>query len=170
MPEPAADVVLDHHRIAEHRGRAPHDRAEVGAVDDQAHQLAMDARGALEARVGARHETLVDGLRDLDERHLARQLEHGQVDLVGLAAHDVGDRLEVVAALHDHRDRPGVDHPTGQRPLERRVVAQVVRGREQEVARGQVVGEVVDIHPLHPLDLAPEPAADRSSARPSAVS
>ena len=110
--------------------------------------------------VGARHEPLVDRLGDLDEGHLPRQLEHREVDLVRLAAHRVGDRLEVVPAFHHHRDGARLEHPGRKPALKGSVVAEVVGGREQEVSRGEVVGEVVEhLHPLHPLHLAAEAAA-----------
>ena len=46
-------VVLDHDGVPEQRRGPPDDGAEVGPVDHEAHELPVDAGGALEARVGA---------------------------------------------------------------------------------------------------------------------
>ena len=170
----AEDLVADRGRVGENATLAVDDRdrhrdrlrerlcdlAEAAAAQDDPRESVVDLRGALEPdrfRIEDHPEHRPD---DLVERRGWRQLDQGEVEPVCLGHHRLGDRADVASRLDGHPRETVRDQVWDQLGERRRILAERVRGRQEELVR---LHPVEDVRDLHHVDGPDDPAETGST-------
>ena len=144
--------VDDRHRPPDELGQRLGDLTEAAARQRDARESVVDRGGTLEARGLDIEDDRQDGMDELVERRLRRELDEREGVAIGRLDHRLRDRLDVPAGLEGHAGQAAFRQPGNERVERDRVVAEWVGRRQQQLVGLHPVEDVRDLHHVDPAD------------------